>query len=193
MLRYETNTPEVYEKLKNIPRTGWVTRGVSNPETVYDHTVALVQLAASLQANLNLTDSELDELQGILEIHDWAEALVGDVFIPNENPEEYQAKKLVKSQKEKQALQEMLQEHPAAAEITSYFERYETGADSIAILAKELDKYQALELALDYEEVQDIPLFLEFYNYYKRDWPFTHPVLLDLIEKLSERHSKHQT
>jgi len=193
MLQYEKDTPDVYKKLQEIPRTGWVMRGVANPETVYDHTLALVQLAGTLQTDLNLTDTELDELQRILEIHDWAEALVGDEYIPNENPEAYQAKKMVKAQKEKDALEQLVENHPAATEITAYFHRYETGADPIATLAKELDKYQALELALKYEETQKIPLFVEFYEHYKRDWPFSHPVILDRIEQLRERHTRQLT
>jgi 5'-deoxynucleotidase YfbR-like HD superfamily hydrolase len=189
LLRYETEAADIYAKLKNIPRTGWVMHGVEHPETVYDHTVALVQLANSLAEDFKLSPDELDDLTHILEIHDWAEAIAGDEFIPNEDSLDYKTKKVLKAKREQKALQEVLAGKDYAKAVEDLFNRYEAGSDGIAKLAKEIDKYQALELALEYEQVQGIPLFVEFYEYYKRDWPFSHPVLLNQIDALHKRHS----
>lgn len=187
-LRYKTEADDIYAKLKEIKRTGWVMRGVINPETVYEHTVALISLAASLQAELSLSDTELDDLQHILEIHDWAEAIVGDEFVPNDDTTEYRKRKKIKGDKERHALEQLLVHKPYQEAVIKLFIRYEQGTDKVAKLAKELDKYQALELAYQYEQEQGIPLFLEFYNYYKRDWPFTQPVLIARIDNLRKQH-----
>lgn len=39
---------QVIERLDQIPRTGWVKRGVKDPETVWEHTLSLVQLASEV-------------------------------------------------------------------------------------------------------------------------------------------------
>lgn len=190
VLRYETTASHVYEQLKEIPRTGWVIRGVQSPETVYDHTVALLKLADSLHDSLGLSDTEFDDLQHILEIHDWAEAIVGDEYIPNEDREDYHSRKKAKAKRELDGLLELLDGQEYKATVLDLFNRYESGADNVAKLAKQLDKYQALALALEYEEAQGIPLFAKFYEYCKRDWPFSHPVILTGITQLQARHNQ---
>ena len=188
-LRYETLAADIYQTLRSIPRTGWVIRGVSDPETVYDHTVSLVDLAAEIGKEIALSSEEIDDLQHILEIHDWAEALAGDEFIPNEDDDEYQKRKQTKAKRERDALEELLKNRPYQEVVEALFRRYENKTDKLAKLAKELDKYQALALALQYEETQNIPLFVEFYEHYKRDWPFSHPAILHRIDRLRERHA----
>lgn len=187
-LRYEKSAQHIYDKLKEIPRTGWVMRGVQSPETVYDHTVSLLALSISLREQLNLNDSEFDDLLHILEVHDWAEAVAGDEFIPNDDQQDYEARKQAKAERELSALHNLLEGQTYKDIVLQLFDRYETGGDRVAKLAKELDKYQALELALEYEEQQGIPLFTEFCEYYERDWPFSHPVLLERINQLQEKH-----
>jgi len=189
LLRYEAEATDVYQALKKIPRTGWVIRGVEDPETVYDHTVSLVKLAGIIGREAGLSETEIDDLKHILEIHDWAEALVGDEFVPNQDSEEHGKRKQLKAKREQLALQELLLNRPYKETVESLFYRYENKTDEIARLAKELDKYQALELALQYEEEQGIPLFVEFDEYYKRDWPFSHPIIIKWIETLRERHA----
>ncbi len=183
-LRYEHTASHVYEKLKNIPRTGWVMRGVPNPETVYDHTVSLVKLVDELCDDLSLSSDEADDLKHILEIHDWSEAVAGDEFIPNENAELYKIKKVEKAKREREGLAALLEGKPYEHTVTELFMRYEAGADKIAKLAKELDKFQALRLAGEYERTYNIPLFDEFYQYYLRDKSFSNPVLLQKIESI---------
>lgn len=187
-LRYEELATDIYDSLKTIPRTGWVMLGVPNPETVFDHTVALIHLASEIGSEANLSTAEVDDLQHILEVHDWAEVVTGDIFIPNEDQISYQEKKQVKAKLEREALLKLLEGQAYKDTVVELFDRHEAGSDPMAQLAKEIDKYQALDLALEYEETHDIPLFQEFYDYYKRDWPFNHPSLLGRIDTLVERH-----
>jgi putative hydrolase of HD superfamily len=188
-LRYEVEAATIYNKLKQIKRTGWVRQGVKDPETVYEHTVSLIALADRLKSDLQLSTEELDDLQHILEIHDWAEALVGDEYVPNENCIEYEKLKLTKAHKERLALQALLVDTPYRATVAVLFQRYETGADTISKLAKQLDKYQALELSLTYEREQGLKLFVQFDEYYKRGNSFSHPVIIKLVEDLHKEHA----
>lgn len=189
-LRYEETAKDVYDALKKVPRTGWVIRGVPNPETVYDHTVSLIKLADEMSAELKLTEKELDDLKHILEIHDWAEAVVGDEYIPNEDQKSYDERKIEKAKREREELTKILENKPYKEVITQLFERYESGSDKIAKLAKQLDKLQALMLAGEYEEKYGIPLFDVFDQYYVRDNSFTDEVIKTHALKLREKYTK---
>lgn len=189
VLRYEATASDIYQALQKLPRTGWVIRSVKDPESVYDHTVSVVKLAAIIGEETGLTPEQVDDLQHILEVHDWAEAIAGDEFIPNEDSVEYDKRKKRKAKREADALAELLHNRPYQETVHALFARYEEPTDDIAQLAKEIDKYQALELALHYEKTQNIPLFEEFYDYYKRDWPFTHPAILSRIDALQAEHA----
>jgi putative hydrolase of HD superfamily len=61
--------------LKDLPRAGWVNRGVSNPESVAAHSWGVAFLA------LSLCPSSLDRgvVASIAIIHDLAEIIVGDI------------------------------------------------------------------------------------------------------------------
>ena len=192
ILRYKETARHIYDKLKKIPRTGWVIREVPDPETVYDHTVSLLKMADEISVELELTPEELDDLKHVLEVHDWAEAVAGDEYIPNDDKTSYEEQKLAKAKREKEGLAEVLAGQPYRGTVTKLFERYETGADKIAKLAKELDKFQALTLAGEYEEQHGIPLFEEFYRYYARDNSFANPVILEKVAELHKKFSESQ-
>jgi 5'-deoxynucleotidase YfbR-like HD superfamily hydrolase len=156
---------------------------------VYDHTIALIELAHRLSPNLNLTEPELDELCHMLEIHDWPEAIVGDEYIPNEDAAEFQSRKIEKAKREAEAMGTLLKDKEYAMIVRSLWDRYEAGADRIAKLAKELDKFQSLEQSLAYETEHALPLFVLFDEYYIRDQSFSEPEILSRIEGLREKHA----
>jgi hypothetical protein len=66
--------------------------------------------------------------------------------------------------------------------------RFETSNDPASVFGRELDKYQAVEKALEFEEEQGIELFDEFLTYSMNF--IHHPVLLDRIEALKLRWAK---
>lgn len=186
-LRYEQSAHAIYDALRNIPRTGWVMSGVPDPETVYDHTVALVELASDLASDLALDPQELDTLQLILEVHDWPEAIVGDEVILDKNPDDHQVSKVNKHKQEAAAMQTLCAEYDFGPTALAAWLQYEEQATDIAQLAKELDKYQAVELALTYEAQTGIPLFAEFDTYSQQH--ITNPVLIARLAQLRERHT----
>ena len=183
LLQYEAEAPEVYEALAALKRTGWVNAGVQNPESVKDHTIALIALAGEVAPEL--TDPEKNGLFAMLEVHDWPEALCGDEVILELEPNESKARKDAKLEREREAMERICAELPNGAEILKLWVRFETADDPAAVFARELDKYQAVEQALVYEEEQGISLFGEFLTYSINF--IHHPVLLRRIDALRER------
>jgi putative hydrolase of HD superfamily len=186
LLKLEKIAPEVYESLHELKRTGWVERGVENPESVKEHTESLVALAYELSELL--TEEEKNGLVEMLEVHDWPEAIHGDEVILELNPDDRKALKEAKFENEKNALKTICSDLPNGDEIMDLWLRFETSDDPASVFGRELDKYQAVEKALEFEEDQGIKLFDEFLTYSINF--IHHPVLLDRIEALKLRWAK---
>ena len=134
-----------------------------------------------------LTEEEKDGLVEMLEVHDWPEAIHGDEVILELNPNDRKVLKEAKFQNERKALENICADLPNGKEIMDLWIRFETSNDPAAVFGRQLDKYQAVEKALEYEESQDIPLFKEFLTYSINF--IHHPVLLERIDKLKLRWS----
>jgi 5'-deoxynucleotidase YfbR-like HD superfamily hydrolase len=174
LLKLEAVAPHVYELLDRVDRTGWVNRNVENPENVREHTEALLKLADELSEYL--TPEETDGLMDMLEVHDWPEAIHGDEVILELDPVKRKALKEVKFNNEVRALEELCKDLPNRQEII------ELSDDPAAVFARQLDKYQAVEKAWEYEQAQGILLFQEFLTYAINF--VHHPVLLERLERL---------
>lgn len=186
LLKLEKVAPEVYESLQALKRTGWINRGVENPESVKEHTEALIKLA--LELTDLLTEDEKDGLIEMLEVHDWPEVIHGDEVILEINPNDRKNLKEIKFENEKRALEIICKDLPNGEEIMNLWLRFENSNDPAALFGRQLDKYQAVEKALEYEETQGISLFQEFLTYSINF--INHPVLLERIEKLKLKWDK---
>ena len=180
LLRLESIAPKVYQSLQILKRTGWINKGVENPESVKEHTEALIALAQELSPLLTM--EETDGLLDMLEVHDWPEALHGDEVILELKPDERKSLKEAKFNNEKKALATICEELLNREEIMSLWLRFENSHDPAAVFGRQLDKYQAVEKAFEYEQTQGIPLFDEFLTYSINF--INHPVLLRRIEEL---------
>jgi len=180
VLKLEKVAPEVYQLLQDLKRTGWVDKGVENPESVKEHTEALVMLAEELAPFL--TEKEIDGLIEMLEVHDWPEAIHGDEVILELNPDDRKDLKEVKFENERKALAKICEDLPDGEVIMALWLRFENSDDPAAVFGRQLDKYQAVEKALEYEQTQGIVLFDEFLRYSINF--IHHPVLLQRIEQL---------
>ncbi len=185
VLKLEKVAPEIYQSLEDLKRTGWVDRGVENPESVKEHTEALVTLANELTPLLS--EDEIDGLIDMLEVHDWPEAIHGDEVILELNPDSRKALKEVKFENERKALEKICKDIPGGDEIMALWLRFENSNDPAAEFGRQLDKYQAVEKALEYEQTQGITLFDEFLRYSIHF--INHPVLLARIEQLKLKWS----
>lgn len=186
LLKLESIAPRVYQSLQDLKRTGWIQRGVENPESVKEHTEALIALSQELIPLLS--PDETNGLLEMLEVHDWPEALHGDEVILELKPDERKALKEVKFENEKKALTLICQDLPNGNEIMSLWLRFENSDDPAAVFGRQLDKYQAVEKALEYEQVQGIKLFDEFLRYSINF--INHPILLQRIDALKLKWRK---
>jgi len=130
-------------RLKQIPRTGWVTKaGVEDAESVADHSFR-VGLAAMILSDI----LKLDTLKAvrIALIHDLAESYIGDLTPEQAN------EGLDKSSLEEEAMLRILKDLPDQIQ-PLYLEAWREwvkGESSEARLVREVD---ALEMALQAEE-----------------------------------------
>ena len=148
------------ERLKHIPRTGWVDRGVEDPESVAAHSWRLALLAWLLADRLHL---DAGRAMRLALVHDLPEALTGDQLpfadghldaearrrfaITPTDPDQWRTaeRRARKTAREREALGTILEHAPEAdaRAIRSAWEEYEEGASPEARLVGQLDKLEA--------------------------------------------------
>lgn len=155
-------------KLKKLERSGWVIRGIKNPETIADHTFRMTIMAWILGEKGRFN---LKKVLKIALIHDLCEVYAGDMtpydgIIP-ENEEERQAmlKKIPrfpkaikekrikeKHEKEKAGLKKLLTYLPEKTqkEIMSLWLEYENGTTREGRFIRQVDRVENLLQALEY-------------------------------------------
>ncbi len=126
--------------LKSVRRRGWVLRGVRDPESVADHSLAVAVLSAAIAAHRNL-DPGKAALIAVL--HDLVESVTGDL-----TPEE---KALMGKEKlrelERRAIERLLGNAPDDVKLVflQALRDYEEGSSEEGRIVREVDK---LEMAL---------------------------------------------
>ena len=162
------------EPLKHLPRTGWVDRGVSTPESVAAHSWRLALLAWIMADSLGL---DAGRAMKIALVHDVPEAVTGDrtpfddqgltaeaqrslSINPESAPDWRQPDaRARKTEAERRALGAMLagQSAPLATALQSAWEDYESGASPEARLVYELDKLEAYVQGREYARDGRLP------------------------------------
>lgn len=140
---------ETIRILKNIPRTGWLQRGIppSIAETVAEHTFEVSSILATVVMHTgNSLDKKKLLLMGI--IHDWGESVAGDI------PRSLTRKigKETKKVTEKRIMQE-LSTISGFPELFKLFEEYEEQRTQESIVTKAADLIATLRQALEYAEM----------------------------------------
>jgi putative hydrolase of HD superfamily len=183
-LRFASLAPEIWKRLGEIHRTGWVNRGIEDSETVQDHTVALVVLASSISDFLvGFSQVDKQKLLDMLEIHDWPEVIDGDKVILTKDSVERNRLKEAKFISERDAMLKITEVLGVEGKkIFDLWLQFETSEDKVADLARQIDKYQAIEKAFEYEKVLKKPLFREFLDYDRER--ITNPLLVQKLEDL---------
>ncbi len=186
-LKYEHHFPSVWDALNRLPRTGFLERGVKNPETVKEHIIAVRDFAFNILANSNeFTIRDKQDILDMLEVHDWPEAIVGDIVVVNYDEEkekqlreekrilEYEAMKIICGNLESDGL-----------EIFNLWVRFEESEDAVAAFARQIDKYQVVEKAFEYEMNGEQVSTMEFLGHSEKR--IFHPIL---VRKLNEIRKK---
>lgn len=186
-LKFAHHAPDVWNALQELPRTGWVERGVSNPETVQEHTIALREFTISILDFLpEFSDTENQEILNMLEVHDWPEAITGDEVIVTRDENEWRRLREEKFQREHTAMTTICEAIPIFGfEIFNLWLRFEEGRDPVSRFARQIDKYQVVEKAFEYEQRGEKVHTPEFIEYSEKI--ISHPLLLKKLLHLKEK------
>jgi putative hydrolases of HD superfamily len=133
------------DRLASLPRTGWLLRGVTDPESIAEHTFGVCVVAMKLVDDLRERGETVDgeRVLRMALLHDAAEAFTGDIPMP------------AKSETLDRALEEaeaaLLTAVLTAGELALWREA-EAGTTLEARIVKAADKVQMLVKALVYGE-----------------------------------------
>ena len=155
-------------RLKTLKRTGWVWRGLRNPETIAEHSFRLGLFAWVLGSQTDLSSKRLIEMALL---HDICEAKAGDLtpyfgMIPSDTVKrqkmllrwirasQQQKTKLSQERvaKEKRALEALLKKLPphSRQKLFATWVDFEYGKSSEGRFAKQIDKIEAMLQAIEY-------------------------------------------
>lgn len=167
--------------LYEVPRTGWVDRGVKNPETVGEHTDAVITLAKKYYPFI-------PGLIPMIKIHDWPERNkeIGDARTDANCPADHRWTKEKKYEVEFATMQEYCSQlGPAGKKILMLWLEYAEAKTERAKIAKQLDKLQRVLKAISYQK-QGEPVAAE--DFIIGDSPLiSDPVLIKVLEKAKLR------
>lgn len=136
-------------ELKDERRTGWVVRGVENPESVAAHTwgVSLLCLCYGPEA-----DVDVDRAIRLAIVHDIAEVETGDIAMRAVDAEQEQSR-AGKERLEADAM-EVLDSVVDGDEIRSLWEEYEDRETPEAVFVKDMDVVEMCLQVVAYERDQ---------------------------------------
>jgi putative hydrolase of HD superfamily len=167
----------IINDLFNVKRTGWVDRGVRNPETVGEHTEQLIILA-------NQNFPEMRGLSKMLKIHDWPEAKknVGDRRTDSFCPKDHRITKEEKKILEFEAMKDICSNLGHSGKIImNLWLEFEEAKTERAKIAYQIDKLQAILKAIEYQKSCELVIAQEFIDY--NCGAIQHPILKDILWK----------
>ena len=139
-------------KLKLLPRTGWLLRGLRNVESIADHSYRVSLLAMILADCLNEDgmDVNVETVMRIALLHDIAESQMGDIPHPATRyiPED------VKEKGERAAVQEMVETFGMLGDrYVALWHSFEDASTLEAKIVRVADKLEMMIQAFEYESV----------------------------------------
>lgn len=146
-------------QLKQVPRTGWVMRGVPDAESVADHTFSVAFIALIL-AQLVDRPVDLTKLLTIALLHDLPEAVLSDIPAPALQYLSASAK----SNAERELLGEMLEGTAQSGRWQQWWAEYEEQRGLEAQLVRDADRLDMLVQASVYEQTTGNRRLSEFWK-----------------------------
>lgn len=139
---------------KRTVRTGWVLRGVQRVESVADHMYRMAVMSLLLP---NVAEESKTRCMKLSLVHDLAESVVGDLTDFDGVPKDE------KHRRESEAMLSLTSSLPVdvGREILSLFNEYSDQKSNEANLVKDLDVFDMLLQAYEYEKLQRDEGFLE--------------------------------
>lgn len=174
-------------RLKRVPRTGWVMRGVASAESVADHSFGVAFISLILA---EMMDHPLDraKLLTIALLHDLPESVVSDLPTPAAAHFPPGAKR----QAEMDALNELLRGLPCAEHWRSWWQEFKDGSSIEGQLVRDADRLDMLIQAHVYEQTTCNRWLEEFWPS-AGDLPFQLPVTQALYEQLRTLRQEPET
>lgn len=174
-------------RLKLVPRTGWLLRGVQPAESVAEHSYG-VALTALLLADL--TDATVDRgrLLTLSLLHDLAESITGDIPRPANHFFPPDAKKTL----EEQALAALLKDWPSGETYVTLWREYEEASTAEGRLVRDADRLEMLLQADAYERAGAAGLD-EFWAELAEDqfaFEATWEIVVQLVEEREDRRNE---
>ncbi|KAL4217609.1 HD domain-containing protein 2 [Mactra antiquata] len=145
-------------QLKRVQRTGWVLRKVSDPESVADHMYRMAMMSFLVDGKSGLNKERCIKLALV---HDMAESIVGDIA-PSDCIDKQE-----KHRREKTAMTHItsLVKEDIGSELMSLWMEYEDQKTVESHFVKDLDKFDMIFQAYEYEQLDSKPGFLqEFFD-----------------------------
>ncbi|MCO5198484.1 MAG: HD domain-containing protein [Anaerolineae bacterium] len=150
-------------QLKQMPRTGWVQRGVPGAENVAAHSYGVVLTALTLA---ELVDEPLDlaRLLALATLHDLPEALTSDIPSPVKRffPQSIEAS--LKTDLERGAMREIVGEMPFGGAWMVLWEELHAAESAESRLTHDADKLDMFLQAYSYERQMGTRALAEFWT-----------------------------
>ena len=174
-------------KLKSTKRTGWVYRGVTAPESVSDHMYRMAIMSFLLCGSNKGININRDHCIKLALVHDMAECIVGDIT-PFDG-----VSKEEKHKRERTAMEHLssLVGEEVGKEFFSLWQEYEVQQTEEAKFVKDLDRFEMILQAHEYEESEDksgTGWLQEFFDFTKDK--FQHPLVKDWVQQLYEKRNQ---
>ena len=160
--------------LKRIKRTGWINHSIKEAESISDHMHRMTLIAMSIEDKL----IDKNKLVLMAAVHDLAEAIVGDITpndgISNEEKHEMELNGI-------RVFKEQLNNSKFYNEIETLWLEYEAAMSPEALLCKDIDKFEMICTAFEYEQAgyEGLEAFFE-----STRGKFQHPEVIKLVEEL---------
>jgi len=173
-------------KLKHLERTGWVKSGIAKPETVASHMYRM-----AIMSGFCISDPTIDtnRCMKISLIHDIGESIIGDLT-PHCGVSEEDKRKLEEAAVDK--ISQLLPDKVKGDEVRQLFQEYENGTTPEGRLVKDLDKFDMVLQAYEYERTENRRFLNEFFvsteEYFARST--CHPRVKELVTQLYEARQK---
>jgi len=166
-------------QLKRTPRTGWVQRGVPNPENVAAHSFGVV-FTTLILAPLVAENVDLGKALAMAALHDLPEGLTTDI----PTPAWHYLPPGIKTSVERQAMLTMLADADFAAPLLAWWEELHAAATPEAHLVHDADKLDMFLQAVIYEEQTGNRQLAEFWRV---PHAFYYPQAQALYDELRQR------
>ncbi|KAI0218879.1 HD domain-containing protein 2 [Lamellibrachia satsuma] len=170
-------------KLKSTVRTGWGMCGVKKAESVADHMYRMAVLAFLANSKTQLNK---DRCIKLTLVHDMAECIVGDI-VPSDG-----VSKEEKHRREMTAMEHLckLTGEETGREIYDLWKEYEDQATPEACFVKDLDRFDMVLQAYEYEVHNERAGQLQdFFN--STQGKFQHPTVRDWVQELYMLRQQH--